>query len=316
MNEKVSIIIPVYNAENTIVRCVESIINGTYQNIEIILAEDCSKDNSLEICRCLEKQYSNIKLVCNKKNQGVSYTRNRAMKIMDGTYCMFVDSDDWVDSKYVESFVVEMQKSDARMVISGYVNHDEIVNGRVDEFGWKDFENSIECRLRNSIVELYHNRMLQQLWNKIFLVSIIKTYNIQFDESISMGEDYRFILQYLEKLKDDKCILLNKYLYHYIRGEGNSLMSKFSEKDVSQQIYNIKLMLPLMKMEEKKQMEFFNKEKEAIEEQYAYMIMHKNLSMLEKIKKIRGGIKYNWFQLYLKMMSLSLKEKVAKIINI
>lgn len=312
MNEKVSIIIPVYNAENTIVRCVESIVNGTYQDIEIILVDDCSRDTSVQICRNLEKKYSTIKFLQNKQNQGVSYTRNRALEIVSGQYCMFVDSDDWVDNDYVESFVREMKKSSVGMVISGYVNHDELISGKVDKFGWKE---SMECQISDKIEDLYHNRMLQQLWNKIFLVSTIKEYNIQFDESISMGEDYRFILQYLQKMKNKKCILLDKYLYHYIRGEGNSLMSKFSEEDVSQQIYNIKLMLPLMRIEKQEQEEFFEQEKTAMEEQYAYMIMHKKLSVVQKIKKMKAGIKKGWPHLYIKMSFLSLKEKIAKIMK-
>lgn len=312
MNEKVSIIIPVYNVENTIVRCIESIVNGTYQNIEIILVDDCSKDSSVQICRDLEKKYSTIKLLQNKQNQGVSYTRNRALEIVSGQYCMFVDSDDWVDNDYVESFVREMKKTGVGMVISGYVNHDEIISGRVDKFGWKE---SMECQITDRIEDLYHNRMLQQLWNKIFLVSIIKEYNIQFDESISMGEDYRFILRYLQKMENKKCILLDKYLYHYIRGEGNSLMSKFSEKDVSQQIYNIKLMLPLMKIQKQQQEIFFEKEKAAIEEQYAYMLMHRKMSVAQKIKKMKAGTKKGWIRLYVRMSFLLLKEKFAKIMK-
>lgn len=312
MNEKVSIIIPVYNAENTIVRCVESIVNGIYQNIEVILVDDCSKDSSVQICRDLEKKYSTIKLLQNKQNHGVSYTRNRALETVSGVYCMFVDSDDWVDNDYVQSFVREMKKTSVGMVISGYVNHDEIISGRVDKFGWKK---SIECKITDRIENLYHNRMLQQLWNKIFLVSVIKEYNIQFDESISMGEDYRFILQYLQKLTNKKCILLDKYLYHYIRGEGKSLMSKFSEEDVSQQIYNIKLMLPLMRIEKGEQENFFEKEKKAIEEQYAYMIVHKKMNATQKIKKLKTGIKNGWFHLYIKMMFLLLKEKAAELMK-
>lgn len=312
MNEKVSIIIPVYNAENTIVRCVESIVSGTYQNIEIILVDDCSKDSSVQICRDLEKKYSTIKLLKNNQNQGVSYTRNRALEIISGVYCMFVDSDDWVDNDYVKSFVREIKKTNVGMVISGYVNHDEIISGRIDKFGW---EESMEIRMTDRIEDLYHNRMLQQLWNKIFLVSIIKEYNIQFDESISMGEDYRFILQYLQKMKNKKCILLDEYLYHYIRDQGNSLMSKFSEKDVSQQIYNIKLMLPLMRIEKQQQEAFFEQEKTIIEEQYAYMIMHRKMSIAQKIKKMKIGIKKGWFYLYVRMLLLLLKEKIAKIMK-
>ena len=117
--EKVSIIIPVYNAYTVIDKCIQSIINQTYKNIEIILINDGSKDKSIEKLNYYEKKYKNIKII-NKKNEGVSKTRNLGIKKATGKYIMFIDNDDYIDNTYVETLLNEIKNSEADCVYSGY----------------------------------------------------------------------------------------------------------------------------------------------------------------------------------------------------
>ena len=315
MEEKVSIIIPVYKAEKTIERCVQSIAKGTYQNVEIILVEDCSPDASLKKCRILEKKYDSVIVKHNIENRGVSYTRNQGLKYITGKYLMFVDSDDWVEPDYVESFVNEMAKANLAIVISGYVNHDEVFNGRTDIFGWGNTGEIQVSALSEKLSELYHNRLLQQLWNKIFRTEVVLENEICFDETISMGEDFRFILEYLAKVKQksDKCVLLDRPLYHYIRDNETSLMSTFGNENIAEPLKNISLMIPLLNLGQEEQKLFYEKEKERIVGQYAYRIMHNsNCSITKKMDLLKGIAGSTWKKWFIKLSIICVKEKIAQ----
>lgn len=315
MEEKVSIIIPVYKAEKTIERCVQSIAEGTYQNVEIILVEDCSPDASLKKCRILEKKYDSVIVKHNIENRGVSYTRNQGLKCITGKYLMFVDSDDWVEPDYVESFVNEMAKANLAMVISGYVNHDEVFNGRTDIFGWGNTGKSQVSDLSEKLPELYHNRLLQQLWNKIFRTEVVLENEICFDETISMGEDFRFILEYFAKVKQksDNCVLIDRPLYHYSRDNETSLMSTFGDENIAEPLKNILLMSLLLDMGQEEQKLFYEKEKDRIIGQYAYRIMHNsNCSITRKIELLKEVAGSAWRKWFIKLSIIYMEEKIAQ----
>ena len=101
MGKLISVIIPVYNAEKFLKSCLDSVVNQTYKNLEIILVDDGSKDNSLEICKQYEKKDKRIKLIC-KKNGGAASARNLALTIAKGDYITFVDSDDFINLEMYE----------------------------------------------------------------------------------------------------------------------------------------------------------------------------------------------------------------------
>ena len=101
---KVSIIIPVYNSEKYISKCLDSVLNQTYKNIEILVINDGSKDNSIDILREYEKKDDRI-VVIDKENEGVAKTRNQGIKKATGDYIMFIDNDDFIDEDYVETYL-------------------------------------------------------------------------------------------------------------------------------------------------------------------------------------------------------------------
>lgn len=151
---KVSVIIPVYKAERTLERCVDSIANGSYKAIEIILIEDCSPDSSWEICKKLNQKYSFVRIFRNSENHGVSYTRNHGLQVANGKYIMFVDSDDWVDSNYVNVPVDLAERSGCDMIIFGYMNHDQVHNHTTDAFGWDSFSDTKDVEYKE-LFEIY-----------------------------------------------------------------------------------------------------------------------------------------------------------------
>ena len=111
---KVSIIIPVYNTEKFLNRCVDSVINQKFNNFEIILVNDGSKDNSLKICRDYEKKYPKIIKVIDQKNSGPAIARNRGIESAKGEYIMFIDSDDFIDDGYIKDYYDNIEKTKAK----------------------------------------------------------------------------------------------------------------------------------------------------------------------------------------------------------
>lgn len=221
-----SVIIPVYNAENTIVRCVESIVYGLFKQIEVILVEDCSKDNSWNICQQLAEKYTNVFCYQNSENSGVSFSRNRGLQEAQGAYILFVDSDDWVSSRYADKLIKTAKQNREALPICG-LHFLENVAGYERDYVWHEGGKPFYYVGREQFFELADKFHLQQLWNKVFRKDILECNNIKFDESQSMGEDYQFVLDYMEIAQIKQCVVLNEALYYYIRANTTSLMSKF-----------------------------------------------------------------------------------------
>ena len=114
---KVSVIIPVYNSEKYIARCLDSVIEQTYKNIEIIIINDGSKDKSKEILDEYEKKYPNIIRHIEQENKGVAKTRNYGIKIANGNYITFIDNDDYIDKDYIETFVNVLKENEYDIVM-------------------------------------------------------------------------------------------------------------------------------------------------------------------------------------------------------
>ncbi len=116
---KVSLIIPVYNSALYIEKCLESIVNQTYKNIEVIAIDDGSKDQSLKLLKRYAKKYNYFK-VYSQKNLGVAKTRNKAVSLATGDYIMFVDNDDFLEKDYIERYITEILETKSDILIGGY----------------------------------------------------------------------------------------------------------------------------------------------------------------------------------------------------
>lgn len=311
MEETVSIIIPVYCAESTLVRCVESIIQGTYTDIEIILVEDCSPDQSWAICLQLQEKYTCVKAYQNIQNCGVSAARNRGLREMTGKYLMFVDSDDWVEPDFVAFFVEAYRKHHPDLIISGYMNHDEVQNAALEYFGWGNNKEITVKNLREELLSLYNGRLLQQIWNKLFLVSIILDNHITFDTSIHMGEDFRFLLSYMESISGNKLVEINIPLYHYIRCSSNSLMSQFGKEKIDEPLKDLARLYVLIGMSAEEIEKQLTQDRSTQINLWAYLIMH-NIGMRseEKRQRILALDAQEGKALYRKNILLYCKERV------
>ena len=119
-NPKISIIIPVYNSEKYLDRCFKSILDNKYDNLEVIVVNDGSSDNSQKIIDGYVKKYPKVFVSINQKNQGIGATRNNGIKKASGKYIMFIDNDDFIDKDYIKTHVDNVLENDYDVVISGY----------------------------------------------------------------------------------------------------------------------------------------------------------------------------------------------------
>lgn len=278
-----SVIVPVYNAAHTIERCVGSIAASGGDDVQIILIEDCSKDNSLAVCRKLEAQYGQVLCLHNERNRGVSHTRNRGLEAATGEYLLFADSDDWVDVAYVPTFR-QAVNAGKTFAVCGYVNHDEKLGGRTDVFAWDDFDGEKTVSLKENIQRLYQERLLQQLWNKVFVTEVVRAHGIRFDETISIGEDTRFILDYIRLGGVQEITLINRALYHYMRDQAGSLMFRVGYESVEEPLKNLRKLYEIMGFSGDELEAKIAADREKQIQSYAYLIMH-NAGMPLREKK-------------------------------
>lgn len=211
--DKVSIILPVYNSEKTIYATIKSVINQTYKNIELIIVNDGSTDKTEMICKDLYLKNQNTIKYIYKKNSGVSDARNTGISYATGKYVMFIDSDDMFDEEMVYKMINKINSNDYHLITCGYIRKnitgEKIVRKNVNEIYSFDRQN-----LKQYIEVLQKNNLFNQLWNKIYVLDIIKKNNIKFDKTLSLAEDLKFNLQYINTIKNVG--FLSETLYYYI----------------------------------------------------------------------------------------------------
>ena len=310
-----SVVVPVYNGANTVERCVDSIIASGGEDVQIILIEDCSKDDSLAVCRRLEEKYPAVLCLHNERNSGVSHTRNRGLEAAEGEYLLFVDCDDWVDGDYVPAFRRAIDAGNT-FAVCGYVNHDEKHNGRTDIYAWENSGAMEMLELLPQIEDLYHRTLLQQLWNKMFRADIVRSNGIRFDESISIGEDTRFILDYIRLSGVRTFARIDNSLYHYMRDQDGSLMYRVGYESVEEPLKNLRKLYEILGLTGEELENRLSADRQKQIESYAYLIMHNaGMAMKEKKRLILALDKNQGPALYRSNRLLYIKERIAQMLR-
>lgn len=212
MNELISIIIPIYNTEDYIERCVRSIQNQTYKHFELILVNDGSKDNSLEICRYLEKQDDRI-IVLNRDNGGASAARNTGLIYVHGLYVVFVDSDDYVSPSYLENLYLAAKQGNYDIVQCNLKSTVEM-NMQLDRIIYK----STDVKEVTKVEALNKRKYKVSVCGKIYHSCIFKYF--RFQEGIIYEDDASYYV-FVDRAK--KLAILNETLYFYFMSD-NSVM--------------------------------------------------------------------------------------------
>ena len=232
----VSIILPVYNAQNHLARCVGSICAQTYQNIEIIILNDGSKDQSLPVCEEFRQKDSRILLV-DKANSGVSDTRNLGLKLASGKYVEFVDSDDYLDPDFTERLVAAAEENEADFVIAPYKmvipagasKPEQVLDKIQDELGVMSVARPPEVREYGFLPagvydkDTFALRLMDKpasyfysvLWNKLYRRDILTGNDIQFVSEMRWAEDLVFNLRYIQYA--ERFVAIDKPGYYYVQ---------------------------------------------------------------------------------------------------
>lgn len=214
---KISVIIPIYNTEKYIKKCLESIIVQNLKEIEIICVNDGSTDNSLEVL----KQYQNIDsriLVINKNNGGSSSARNVALNIARGEYCLNIDSDDWIEQDYLKAMYERAKKDDLDIVVSDIIKDYGITNKKIIVKDLEISDNKIITGLEYMKLFFTVNGY-GYTCNKLIKRELYEKNNIRYNENIFLIEDVEVLCKLSYFLK--KIGKLNKAYYHYIQGDNN-----------------------------------------------------------------------------------------------
>ena len=315
MEREISIIIPVYNADKTVQRTVESLIYGQEQNIKIILIDDCSKDNSWKYCQDLSNRYPNVYCYQNEKNRGVSYTRNHGLAVADSEYIMFVDSDDWASGEYAAKLLTAAKQNPNSLVISGFYFRNEVAGYKQDYIWEKDGEN-VYLITQKDFFELQKKFHLQQLWNKIFRRDVIEKMHIRFDERQSMGEDFQFVLDYMEAAKIKTCVVLNSPLYYYIRATQSSLMSHFGTKINEHTFNRFKQLLHLCGDVTPEITECYEAAVADLKKNYVYQAVHGKSSKKEILSFIENVMRDGKAKQYYRIQKrILIKENIHQTIS-
>lgn len=200
----VSVIIPVYNVENYLEKCIYSVVNQTYNNIEVICIEDKSTDNSLNLLKQikLKNPKFNIKIIENLTNQGLSAARNLGVENAKGYYLTFLDSDDYINEGYIESLVAKAENTSSDIVIASCVKFDN-----ENYFDHRNYEEEL-----NNKHTLNYFRLPVMAWGKLYLTSFIHKNHFKFEKGL-LHEDEVWSLQVLTATR--KISLSSNALYYY-----------------------------------------------------------------------------------------------------
>lgn len=220
MNPRVSVIIPVYNAEKYLKRCVDSVLKQDFPEFELLLVDDGSTDSSGEICDHYEKEDSRVRVI-HKENSGVSDSRNLALKVAKGEYVQFLDSDDWITPEATGLLLRAAAEHDCEMVIADFYR---VVGERVSAKGKIDWDGVLSreefaLEMMENPADFYYG----VLWNKLYKRSIIEQFDLCMEKDISWCEDFIFNMEYIRHIK--QVYALRVPIYYYVKTPG-SLVSQ------------------------------------------------------------------------------------------
>lgn len=220
MITEVSVIIPVFNTEKYISKCVNSILNQTLKNIEIICINDCSTDNSLEIIQNFAKKDNRIKVIDLKENKGVSNARNKGIDLAQGEYIYLIDSDDWIDETYLEEMVKKIKEVNSNIIINANFvkEYEDETKNAYSKFNFitKDFE-------------IFDSKTVQKLfppviWTRLYKRDYINKHYFRFPIIKCGAEDIYFA--YACDLMQEKSYILKGPYHHYCQHQSSAMHLK------------------------------------------------------------------------------------------
>ena len=236
----ITVIVPCYNVEKYIDKCIQSLINQTYKNLEIILVDDCSKDSTWKIINKYSKKYENIKCIKNEKNSGAGFSRNVALKEAKNDYISFIDSDDYIENNYYESMMKQLKKEKSDLIVCDiFVKYDNVdgINQR-----------SSACEGKIDKYNFINNGLAASPCNKIFKKQDLLKY--PFPEGI-MNEDIATVMAII--INSKKISYNNEVYYNYVQRKSSVQNSSLSNTrlDIFKSLNILEKRIPINKKTQK-----------------------------------------------------------------
>lgn len=302
MNHKVSIIVPIYNVSNYVERCVSSLMEQTYENIEYIFVNDCTPDNSIEILTRTIKKYPNryksTQIISNKHNLGLAKTRRVGTMAATGEYIIHCDSDDWVEKNMIEELIKVATQEDVDMVICDLI----LDYGTTSQYYPQKLTNpttskEVQAKIINQEV---HGSCCNKLIRRTLCNNIVST-----SEYINLAEDELFSIKVLNN--NISVVYLPKAFYHYIQTNESSICHSLSYKSIQSRMLVIK---ECTKLVNEKEFNNFYAMKKGVLISLFTSALHKEL--LETYPEIHNTVienntKYNFFTPLSYFLALALK---------
>jgi glycosyltransferase involved in cell wall biosynthesis len=242
---KISIIVPVYNTEKYLHRCIDSIIAQTFTDWECLLIDDGSTDESPNICDEYAKRDSRIK-VFHTENDGVASARQLGTDNAKGTYSIHVDSDDWIETNMLEDMYDKAIKADADIVISDYFVDENNSPGRMNHNYLND-----QCSALEVCKAIISNKMIGTLWNKLIRHNLYKKYKVSYIRGINYCEDVLILVQIL--LHPVKIVFLREAFYYYNKENPASITTNYTKETFEGRIKYIQELRKRLPLKEFKQ---------------------------------------------------------------
>lgn len=245
MEPLISIIIPMYNSELYIEKTINSIINQTFENFELLIVDDGSTDSSYEICKKIASKDQRI-IVFSKTNGGVSSARNFGIDHAKGEWILFIDSDDYINKEYIQSFISHLNNKESLTIQKGCI----IIHPNRKHEVYCVNDTILHARTRNQIFSALYEKILlySSVWGKLFNKSIIAKNNLKFNENILNGEDRLFVSDYLLCHEVNDISILDSIGYNYYMREGSITHSDIRiESYCLSNIYHLKQLEMLIK---------------------------------------------------------------------
>ena len=213
----VSVVIPAYNAEGTLQRMLDSVLGQTWSNLQVILVDDGSEDGTVELARKAAEKDSRLTVIP-RENLGVSSTRNAGLALCEGKYVRFVDADDTIPADSMEQMVRRAEKDGADLVIGGY---DQYFGDRRSFHNLAGRDDTTACDgMMDHLCSHANSYFYGVLWNKLFLRERIEQGHCRFQEDLTWGEDFAFVMDYLAGVQ--QVSFMKESLYDYRRSAGSA----------------------------------------------------------------------------------------------
>lgn len=220
---KVSVIVPVYNVEQYIERCAVSILEQSYNDLDIIFVNDCSTDKSIEVLKKVLNRFpkrESVRIINNSHNRGVAYVRNVGIEVALGEFIIWVDSDDWIEKNTVEQLVLEYERTNADIIS---FESKWYYQNRIEYHKIPDCSNPKEMLMSQLCDNIGSN-----IWGRFIRTSLYKDNNIRSSEGLNIGEDFQQLIPLIFFSK--KISTLHLPLYNYERRNDNSYTFKYTEE--------------------------------------------------------------------------------------